>query len=1114
MNDSYDLEFEDIDFFASFEDLKKFEYEGIEFFLPKHWLKKKQEQFRPYLETLKNSVFDFEYEQVEGRVIFKEKKDIHAKSGKHWLIFLINLRSLKNGKFYPCIKFFDADEQDANREIKNFDEVFKLGNHVYAKMKGPKKEEYSPLENKLLKIPLLNDYWNIEAENKPLFLDYTEIFFKTSHSCLESILEVDHLLDAAIASPLKTAGVCDLGGFYSFLAIENRIKKRELKDLKIVYGATLYVESEGVSRPSKLIFYPRTLNAMRNLFMVFSESWENGEFNGSPIFKWEDVEKIRKYDTFVFMPSFEGEVLNTFLLKGQGEAFDVLDKVDGLVISPLESHALFWEAPEWVLSSTKNSDPGLIKAFLKNLIKRANSVGKKIFFTNFPSSLTKEDEDILDMVLFTERKENFNQSAKYLLNKEGLKKQFDFVIEEFGEDFFDKKMGFELNEILFDIDDYKIGASDLFLPKLPDCENENEELIDLTYDGLTKKYGPNWRENFSKEILERINFELSSITKKYAVVYLASLRAIKFSESLGYPVGSRGSVGSSVVAHLIGISDVNPLPPHYLCPECFFVEFVQKKGIDCGWDLPDRVCPVCEKKLLKEGFNIQFSSFMGVKGNKVADIDLNFSGNIQKDVMAYVSDVLFPGCAYRVGTCLKMKESGIVKKISRFLGCNEAKNKNFSERASGIRKSTGKHAGGVIIIPQEHHYSEFTALNYLKGGDGEYVYTTHFEFELIHDNLLKMDLLASDSIEFLYLLEKMTSVSHSKIDYFSKEVLEMFLSKDTFGINEFTTENAIKMIDEISPTKWQHLCSMSGLQHGTGVWESNAREILKKGQATIDQIDGCRDDIVMKLTGYIGSFEDAYNIVESVRKGRGVPKEYQEEAKKKVPAWYYSFVDKIQYMFPKAHAAAYLIISAKQAWYKKHYPAHFYCAYLSMKMRRNKLVKDSWLFASVEALDEEIQMLLKKKSEKNAINKTEKEKKIIICNVMKEMKKRGFEILLPHPNISLGTEFCVYEGKILPPLSIIPAIGFLVAERIVEERNTNGKFESMMDFYSRTEAPHNSMIKISSYGNFGVWSDDDKKTGDFLRKNLRDSRKRSKMNKLMKYNDVKILKEKKNAEKN
>lgn len=1096
-------EHEDNVFDEAFTDLKKFEFEGKSFFIPQHIVNEKYCGFKKHLESYSESVFQMESTLKRAEVLFVEKKQVISKKKETWNIYTIDLRDLENNKlFYPCryfVKMGDAEnnedtKQKGKEEAARFEEVFQLEKKVVVELKKPRPQEYIPIERTLPRFSIKNDYASIKGEEFIFsFPSRTELFARTNMSQLESILSTKDIIMAGEDSAFKTIGICDTGGFYSLLSLEKLSKK---KGVRVIYGVCLFVE--GLREPERLIFYPNNTASLREMYKVYSSCWDNGTVHGSPILKWDDVVNLRAAGVKVIMPTFRGGIMHDSLAGKENAIVDNLNKVDGVVISPLAHHNIYWELPEnnYSCSDTK------VRDIIFDIIKEARIKKKNVFFSNYPSAINAEQQEVLDMILFSERREDFSKAPKYFLTDQEMKEHFKEFISFCGETFFNEC----INEapILFsmDLDEIKVLEDGLFLPKMPDCRDENAELRKLTKEGMSAKYGEDWETILPSNIIERINFELDSITKKYSVIYLASLRAIEFSRSLGYPVGSRGSVGSSVVAHAIGVSEVNPLPPHYHCNGCFkHVNFDSTgKNISCGWDLPPKQCPVCGKELIRDGFAIEFSSFMGYDGSKVADIDLNFSGVIQKDVMSYLSETLFCSSAYRVGTVMCLQKMGLEKTLSSFLGCNEAKNNYFSSVGAGMRKSFGKHAGGLIVIPLDRNHEDFTPLNMVIDSAGEKSFTTHYEFELIHDTLLKMDILASDSIEFLYLLGKTTGVDHEKIDFFSKDVLELFKARDTLGVNEFTTHNAMRMVEEIKPTQWNHLCSMSGLQHGTGVWEGNAREIILSGRATIDEIDGCRDDIVSKLSHWLGSFEDAYNIVESVRKGKGVPQKYQKITREKVPEWYYDFIDKIQYMFPKAHAAAYLVVSAKQAWFKIHYPAHFYCAYLSMKMRKSKLIKDTWLFLTREELDEEIEALMQEKNQKRAVNKMDREKKIIICEVLKEIKDRGFEILLPHPNFSDATEFIPQDGKIRAPLTTIPGTGFLAAQGVVEERNNYGTFSTPLDLYKRTEIPHNSMIRINSYGNFGKWNEKDKEKGDKLRKSLRNNRKNSKMyNGLLKF---------------
>ena len=1090
------LDFEQVNFLSNFEDLKKFQFEGQEFFLPNDILEKKIEKFSSFLESKSKSVFSFIEGTQDVEVILSERREFTSKKGNRIALYNFIFRDLnKKDQFYPAEKIFVLRDTKSKEDEKIFGKIFKTGKWAQVLLEQPQEDSYAPLQEKHMKFRVGHVYKTLDKKEKENKADRIELFFKTGQSNCESMLSEGDIVKLAETFEPKVAGICDLGGFYSFLSIDKASydSKNQKKIIYPVFGSTLYVIGKG-DRKFRLLFYPRTTDGLRFLYKTFSEAWINGSFEGSPFFTWDQVNSCRDNGVMVFMPSYCGEMTYTALTANIESSLPYISMVDGIVVSPIDQHCYCWENPMTPFRDKGKANKDYLENFLTSAIKRAKALNKFIFLSNFPCAIEKEQENILEVVLFSERREDFITCPKRFLTREEMKKWFSFVVDRFGEDFWAECVDVNPIKFFMEIEDIQVTPKGLSLPKMPNCADENEELKRLTIEGLKRTYGKDWQKVLPQTIKKRIKYELESITSKYSVIYLASLKAIEYSKSLGYPVGSRGSVGSSAVAHFSGISEVNPLPPHYRCKECFsFFEFFEGKEYQCGWDLPGKTCPNCGKELLRDGFDIEFSTFMGADGKKVADIDLNFSGNMQKLVMAYVCDDLFAGSAYRVGTIMKVKEHRLLQVMNSLMGCNIGKNVFYAQLGSGMKKATGKHPGGVIVIPQDQPYYNFSPLNFTeekedRRGDG--VYTTHYDFNYLHDYLLKMDLLASDSIEFLYLLSKTTGVDHENIDFFSPEVFSLFQRGDTLGVNEFTTLNAIDMIKDIKPTKWQHLCSMSGLQHGTGVWQGNAKDILASNRATIDEVDGCRDDIIKKLTIYLNSFEKAYEIIESVRKGKGIPQNLYQEAREKIPDWYFNFVDKIQYMFPKAHAAAYLIISAKQAWYKIHHLNDFYCAYLSMKLRKNKLIKDVWIYYSKEQLEQEIKLTLNAKRGNIVVNAAEKEKHITICLLLMEMLEKKISIKPPHPNYSSALEFSPKKDCVLSPLTLVPNLGHDLAEKIIEERNTGGAFENMLDLFKRTDISHAAMIKLHSYKNFGIWSEELKEKGVILRKGVKEERKK------------------------
>ncbi|WP_134700410.1 PolC-type DNA polymerase III [Ammoniphilus sp. YIM 78166] len=594
----------------------------------------------------------------------------------------------------------------------------------------------------------------------------------------------------------------------------------------------------------------------------------------------------------------------------------------------------------------------------------------------------------------------------------------------------------------------------------PVIEGANEDTEKMSYERARSIYG----EALPELVEKRIKKELDSIIGHgFAVIYLISHKLVKKSLDDGYLVGSRGSVGSSFVATMMEITEVNPLPPHYVCPACKHSEFIEDGSVACGYDLPDKDCPQCGSKYNKDGHDIPFETFLGFKGDKVPDIDLNFSGEYQPRAHNYTKVLFGEDYVYRAGTIGTVADKtayGFVKKYEEEKGL-QLKNTEILRLASGctgVKRTTGQHPGGIIVVPDYTDIYDFCPIQFPADDRESEWKTTHFDFHSIHDNLLKLDILGHDDPTAIRMLQDLTGLDPKTIPTDDKLVMGIFSSPEplgvtpeqirtntgTLGIPEFGTKFVRQMLEDTKPSTFAELVQISGLSHGTDVWLNNAQELIRKGTCTLKDVIGCRDDIMVYLM-YKGLEPSlAFKIMESVRKGKGLTPEMEEEMKNnKVPDWYIWSCKQIKYMFPKAHATAYVLMAVRIAYFKVHYPIHYYATYFTVRADDfdiPTMVKGS---AAIRPKIEEI--------ERKGNDASPKEKNLLtVLEIALEMCERGFHFKNLDLYRSHATQFLVEEDGLLPPFNSLPGVGTNAAISIAASRE-NGEFLSIEDLQQRSK---------------------------------------------------------------
>ncbi|WP_100010929.1 PolC-type DNA polymerase III [Lentibacillus sediminis] len=626
------------------------------------------------------------------------------------------------------------------------------------------------------------------------------------------------------------------------------------------------------------------------------------------------------------------------------------------------------------------------------------------------------------------------------------------------------------NTIANDTEDISPVKDGLFTPTI---EGAEQEIRDLCYERARAVYG----EKVPEIVVDRLEKELESIIGNgFAVIYLISQKLVKKSLSDGYLVGSRGSVGSSFVATMTEISEVNPLPPHYICPDCHYNEFITDGSVGSGFDLQDKACPECGSALTKDGQDIPFETFLGFKGDKVPDIDLNFSGTYQPVAHNYTKELFGIDNVYRAGTIGTIADKTAYGYVKGYASDHQLVYKNAEidrlvQGCTGVKRTTGQHPGGIIVVPQDKEIYDFTPIQFPADDRNSEWRTTHFDFHSIHDNLLKLDILGHDDPTVIRMLQDLSGIDPKTIPIDDPEVMKIFSGTEslgvtpeqincktgTLGVPEFGTRFVRQMLEDTKPATFSELLIISGLSHGTDVWLGNAQELINDGICELPDVIGCRDDIMVYLMHKGLEASLAFKIMEFVRKGRGLQDDWIDEMKKHgVPDWYIESCKKIKYMFPKAHAAAYVLMAVRIAYFKVHHPILFYAAYFTV--RADDFELDTMIKGSA-VIRQRIDNIVAKGNDAPP-----KEKSLLtVLELALEMSERGFSFSKVDLYKSSATEFIVEGNTLIPPFNAVEGLGTNAAKGIVKARE-EGEFLSKEDLRERSKISKTVLEYMDNHG--------------------------------------------------
>ena len=824
--------------------------------------------------------------------------------------------------------------------------------------------------------------------------------------------------------------------------------------------------------PYHIIVFAKNQQGLRNLYHLISES--NLEyFKKNPRMPKSLLMELRE-GLIIGSACEAGELFQAILEgKSEEELKQIASFYDFLEIQPLSNNM-------FMLRSQKEGKPPIAKdieqlrEFNRTVVRLGEALGKPVVATGDVHFLNPEDEIFRHILLATK---NFpdadSDNPLYFRTTDEMLKEFAYL----GEEKAYEVVVTNTNLIADMCETVRPVPHNLFAPSI---ENSVEDLKNLVYTKFHRLYG----ENPPELMVKRVETELNDIiTSHYDVIYMSAQKLVQNSLEHGYLVGSRGSVGSSIVAYMSGITEVNSFPPHYRCPnpDCKHTILDVPKGFNCGADLPDAVCPKCGTKLEKDGFNIPFETFLGFGGDKVPDIDLNFSGEYQANAHAYCIEMFGKSHVFRAGTIGTVAEKtafGYVKKYMEEHGksAGAAEMNRLAGGCVGVRRTTGQHPGGLVVIPQENEIWDFCPVQHPADAEDSDQITTHFEYHSMEENLLKLDMLGHDDPTMIRMMEDMTGVDAKTIPLDDKNTMSIFTSSKVLGyendpllgptgavaVPEFNTRFTREVLLDTMPTKFDFLVRISGYTHGTDVWLGNAKDLITSKTTTVDGTIGCRDDIMIYLISCGLPEKRAFKIMESVRKGRGLPDGAEEEMKAAgVPDWYITSCKKIKYLFPKAHAVAYVMMAFRIAWFKVYHPLAFYAAYFYRRSQKGGF--DAVMMTrGMDTVNAHITEI-----DGNDQATAKDEDMLTTLEVVYEYYLRGFEFLPIDIYESHATKFLIKDGKLLPPFVSISGLGESAAWDIMEGRKGRQflSVEEFSDACPKVSKTHIQMLKDA--GAFG-----------------------------------------------
>ncbi len=983
-------------------------------------------------------------------------------------------RELKNGK---TLVMFDVYDGTSTITCKSFVEPEKVAS-VLARIKPKMRvklqgnvqydnyaNEIGVIANVVIELPTQEEI--VRMDNA--MTKRVELHMHTQMSQMDAITPAKELIKRAAKWGMKSIAITDHGVVQAFPEAKHAVDDLGL-DIKVIYGVEAYfVPDDEIPqdvtdgwkkvKPYHAIILTQTQEGLKNLYKLISISHLSYYHKRPRVL--ESVFNQYREGLLLGSACEQGELYKAILNNKPEEKIErIANYYDYYEIQPLGNN-------NFMLREGIVPDEETLKNINRKIVELGEKHNKLVVATCDVHFMDPQDEVYRRILMAGQGFSDCdNQAPLYLRTTEEMLREFDY---------FDSDKAYELvvtnpNKIA----DMCEAVCPISKEKCPPVIEGAEEEIKETCENKAKElYG----DPLPEIVQARLKRELDSIIKNgFSTLYIIAQRLVLKSNEDGYLVGSRGSVGSSFVANMLGITEVNSLPPHYRCPNCKYSDFTDY-GIKNGVDLPDKECPKCGAKLYKDGMDIPFETFLGFNGDKEPDIDLNFSGEYQGKIHRYAEVIFGKGTTFKAGTVGTMAEKtafGYVKKYfeERNIPITNAEILRLVDGCVGVKRTTGQHPGGIIVVPHGREIYEFCPVQHPADDPNSDIITTHFDYHSIDKNLLKLDMLGHDDPTVIRMLQDLTGIDPKTIPLDDKETMSLFTSTKalgvtpeqinskvgSFGVPEFGTKFVREMLVDTKPTTFEELIRISGLSHGTDVWLNNAQTLIQEGTATLSEAICTRDDIMTYLIKQGLPPDKAFKIMESVRKGKGLKPDQEEIMRENnVPEWYIDSCKKIKYMFPKAHAVAYVTMAFRIAWFKVHHPLAYYAAFFSI--RADEFDSEFMIYGKekVKAKMKELEL------QGNSIS-TKDKGMYTILEIVLEMYERGFEFLPVDLYKSHNTKFLIEDGKIRPPLTSIAGLGGIAAESIYNAAKLEGKFMCIDDLQLKAKIGKSMVELLSKFG--------------------------------------------------
>lgn len=1028
-------------------------------------------------------------------VLTEERSDVIFK-GK---IVKVDIREFDSGR---VLLLFQIADKTNGISVKTFLETGNKGGGKYRRKNSLTPEEYACLKSKIAEGNYVRVRGNVQYDNfeKNFVLwvndimeadggavereDHNstprvELHLHTVMSDMDALITVKQLIKTVKKWHHPAIAVTDHGVVQSFPLLQE-ISTDKTNNVKVIYGMEGYLFDTKIDESYHIIMLAKNQVGIRNLYKLVSISHLKYIYRGRPRIPRAILNEYR--EGLILGSACEaGELVRSMVQKKL--PYEELKKIasyyDYLEIQPLTNNQ-FLVREGWV-----DGEEGL-RDINRTILKLGDELGKMTVATCDAHFLNPEDK-IYREILMTGKgfKDAQFQPDLYFRTTDEMLEEFSYLGEERAREVVITNPN-KVNDMIEDV--RPVPKETLYFPQIA---GSSEALKNMCYEKAHRIYG----DPLPKIVEDRLTEEFTSILGHgFGVLYYIAHKLVKHSNDDGYLVGSRGSVGSSFVATMSDITEVNPLPPHYVCPHCQHSEFFTNGEVGGGFDLPDKKCPKCGTLLHKDGHNIPFAIFLGFDGDKVPDIDLNFSGEYHPKAHKYTEELFGKDNVFRAGTIGAVKDKtayGYVMKWAEAKGIkvNDAYINSLVSGCTGIKNTTGQHPGGVMVIPRDMDVHHFTPVQYPANKKDSGIITTHFDYHSIEGRLVKLDILGHDDPTVIRMLEDLTGIKATSVPFDDPETLSLFSSTKalgltpeelgskvgSLGIPEFGTTFVRQMLVDTKPQTFSELVRISGFSHGTDVWLNNAQDLITSKTVPLKEAVSTRDDIMNYLIEHGIKAKTSFKVMENVRKGKGIDKlnklgqkttDYEGELKTgNIPQWFIDSCHKIGYLFPRAHAVAYVMMAFRIAWFKINYPLAYYCAFFTIRAKAFKLS------AMIHGLDGQIRAMKEIASQGKSASKIDQDLYSAL-ELAKEMSLRGISFMNVDINRSAAARFTICDGKILPPFTAIDGLGANVAEQIVAARKDHA-FTSKADLKLRGKVAQSLVDTMSEEGCLGDLPEDE-----------------------------------------